>query len=228
MKPFLFLMAFSLATAAFGQSKAPEENRFTKTVLSNDLNEPMELAIAPDGRVFFTERAGKFYVYEPATKKTRLLHDFPVKAVDKYLNGLLGMTIDPNFAKNQFLYFFYTGAEGQQHKQRIARFTVAEDGSLDLASEKVIIEVPIDLEVSAHTGGSLAWDTHRNLFISTGDNTVPFESNGFAPIDERPNRLTFDAERSAGNPNDLRGKILRIRVEEDYSRYGSGLHHSGR
>ena len=212
----LFLAALSLTTAAFGQTRpAPEENRFTKTVLSNDLNEPMELAVAPDGRVFFVERSGKFYVYEPATKKTRLLHDFPVKAVDKYLNGLLGMTIDPNFAKNQFLYFFYTGAEGNQHKQLISRFTVADDGSLDLASEKVIIEVPIDLEVSAHTGGSLAWDTHRNLFISTGDNTVPFESSGFAPIDQRPNRLTFDAERSAGNPNDLRGKILRIRVEEN-------------
>ncbi|HET9052566.1 MAG TPA: ThuA domain-containing protein, partial [Cyclobacteriaceae bacterium] len=28
--------------------KTPEENRFTKTILSNDLNEPMELAVAPD------------------------------------------------------------------------------------------------------------------------------------------------------------------------------------
>ena len=195
--------------------RSPDENRFTKTVLTNDLNEPMELAVAPDGRVFFVERAGKFYVYEPATQKTRLLHDFPVKAVNKYLNGLLGMTIDPDFSKNKFLYFFYTSAEGEQHKQLISRFKIADDGSLDLASEKVIIEVPIDLEVSAHTGGSLTWDTHRNLFISTGDNTVPFESQGFAPIDQRPGRLTFDAERSAGNPNDLRGKILRIHVEAD-------------
>ncbi len=193
--------------------KTPEENRFTKTVLSNDLNEPMELAVAPDGRVFFVERGGKFYVYEPTTRKTRLLHDFPVKAVEKYLNGLLGMTIDPDFARNKFLYFFYTTTEKEQTKQLISRFTLGTDGFLDLASEKRIIEVPIDLEVSAHTGGSLAWDRHRNLFISTGDNTVPFESNGFAPIDTRPGRLTFDAQRSAGNPNDLRGKILRIHVE---------------
>ncbi|WP_449435660.1 ThuA domain-containing protein [Pedobacter steynii] len=32
--------------------KKPEDNRFTKTILSNDLNEPMELSVAPDGRVF--------------------------------------------------------------------------------------------------------------------------------------------------------------------------------
>ena len=193
----------------------PEENRFTKTVLSNDLNEPMELAVAPDGRVFFVERHGKFYMYDPVQKKTRLLHDFPVKAVEKYLNGLLGMTIDPNFSQNHYLYFFYTIQDGEQTKQRIARFVMNDDNTLDVASEKPIIEFPIDLEVSAHTGGSMTWDTHGNLFISTGDNTVPFESSGFAPIDQRPGRHTFDAERSAGNPNDLRGKILRIHVEKD-------------
>lgn len=195
----------------------PEENRFTKTVLSNDLNEPMELAVAPDGRVFFVERAGKFYLYDPAQKKTRLLHDFPVKAVDKYLNGMLGMTIDPNFRSNHFLYFFYTTQTGDQTRQRIARFRVNDDSTLDLASEKAIIEFPIDLEVSAHTGGSMAWDKQGNLYISTGDNTVPFDSQGHAPIDTRSGRLTFDAQRSAGNTNDLRGKILRIHVQPDGS-----------
>ena len=125
----------------------PEENRFTKTVLSNDLNEPMELAVAPDGRVFFVERAGKFYVYDPKAKRTRLLYDFPVKAVDKYLNGLLGMTIDPQFGQNHYLYFFYTIQDKEQTKQRIARFRINDDSTLDISSEKPIIEFPIDLEV---------------------------------------------------------------------------------
>ena len=208
---------WSMPYVSADTTNRPDENRFTKTVLSNDLNEPMELAVAPDGRVFFVERHGKFYMYDPVQKKTRLLHDFPVKAVEKYLNGLLGMTIDPNFNQNHYLYFFYTIQTGEQTKQRIARFVITNDNTLDLASEKPIIEFPIDLEVSAHTGGSMTWDTHGNLFISTGDNTVPFESSGFAPIDQRAGRHTFDAERSAGNPNDLRGKILRIHVEADGS-----------
>ena len=197
--------------------QTPEENRFTKTVLSNDLNEPMQLAVAPDGRVFFVERSGKFYVYDPASKRTRLLHDFPVKAVEKYRNGLLGITLDPDFARNNYLYFFYTTEQNSQHKQNISRFTLGSDGFLDRASEKVIIEVPIDLEVSAHTGGSLAWDKNKNLYISTGDNTASFESEGFAPIDEQSGRHTFDAQRSSSNPNDLRGKILRIHPEADGS-----------
>ena len=195
--------------------KHPEDNRFVKTVLSNDLNEPMELAVASDGRVFFTERAGKFYVYEPAQKRTRLLWNFPVKAVDKYLNGLIGVTVDPHFAQNNHIYFFYTSNTDSQYHQNVSRFTITADGNLDTTSEKIIIKIPIDLEVSAHTGGSLAWDKYDNLFISTGDNTVPFQSDGYAPLDERPGRKVYDAQRSAGNPADLRGKILRIHPEEN-------------
>jgi cytochrome c len=196
--------------------RAPEENRFVKTVLSNDLNEPMELAVAPDGRVFFIERSGNFYLYDPTTKNTKLVYKFPVLPDTKqaFGNGLLGLTIDPDFAHNNFIYFFYTPNKTPA-AQHVARFNIINKDSLDLSSEKTLIEIPIDMEVSAHTGGSLAWDAHGNLFISTGDNTVPFESDGYAPIDERAGRKTFDAQRSAGNTNDLRGKILRIHPEKD-------------
>ncbi|HVG15948.1 MAG TPA: ThuA domain-containing protein [Chitinophagaceae bacterium] len=197
--------------------KAPEDNRFTKTVLTNDLNEPMELTVAPDGRVFFTERSGKFYVYDPAIRKTRLLYNFPTKAVEKYLNGLIGITLDPDFNQNKYIYFFYSSNTGEQYHQNVSRYKIMDDGNLDTLSEKIIIKIPIDLEVSAHTGGSLAWDKYKNLYISTGDNTVPFESHGYAPLDEREGRKVYDAQRSAGNANDLRGKILRIHPEADGS-----------
>lgn len=195
--------------------KAPEDNRFTKTVLSDDLNEPMELAVAPDGRVFFTERSGRFYMYDPVAKKTKLVRTFPVKAVEKYLNGLIGVTLDPDFSTNNYIYFFNSSNTGDQYHQNISRFKISQQGDLDTTSEKVIIKIPLDLEVSAHTGGSLAWDKDKNLYISTGDNTVPFQSDGYAPLDERKDRHTFDAQRSAGNANDLRGKILRIHPQPD-------------
>ncbi|MGN6618447.1 MAG: ThuA domain-containing protein [Ilyomonas sp.] len=199
-------------------TKAPEENRFTKVVLTNDLNEPMEMAVAPSGFVYLVERSGNFYAYDPKANATKLVYKFPVMPDSKqaFGNGLLGMTIDPDFATNKFIYFFYTPNKEPLH-QNISRFKMITDDSLDIASEKIIIEVPLDPEVSAHTGGSLAWDKNKNLFISTGDNTVPFESDGYAPIDERPGRKTFDAQRSASNTNDLRGKVLRIHPEADGS-----------
>src|SRR3954469_2120925 len=52
--------------------------------------------------------------------------------------------------------------------------------------------------------------------MSTGDNSNPFAS-GYAPVDERPGRTPWDAQRSSGNTNDLRGKIIRIHPEPDGS-----------
>ena len=72
-----------------------------------------------------------------------------------------------------------------------------------------------DRSSTNHEAGSLAFGPGGELYISTGDNTNPFESNGFNPIDERPGRAIFDAQRSAGNTNDLRGKILRIKPQPD-------------
>lgn len=201
-------------------TKAPEENRFTKTVLTNDLNEPMEIAVTPNKTVYIIERSGNFYAYNPTANTTKLVHKFKVLPDTKeaFGNGLLGMTIDPDFATNKFIYFFYSpDSLPTPTHQDISRFKMITEDSIDLASEKVIIQVPIDPEVSAHTGGSLAWDKNKNLFISTGDNTVPFESNGYAPLDERPGRKTFDAQRSAANANDLRGKVIRIHPEADGS-----------
>jgi cytochrome c len=53
------------------------------------------------------------------------------------------------------------------------------------------------------------------LYVSVGDNTNPFDSDGFAPLDERPGNAIGDAQRSAANTRDLRGKILRIRPLDD-------------
>src|SRR3712207_3460880 len=86
--------------------------------------------------------------------------------------------------------------------------------SLDLGSARTILEVPVQREKCCHTGGSIAFDARGNLYLSTGDNTNPF-ATGYAPIDERPGRGPWDAQKSSANTNDLRGKIVRIHPEPD-------------
>ena len=85
---------------------------------------------------------------------------------------------------------------------------------IDRASEKVLLEIPTQREQCCHSAGSLAFAPDGSLFISTGDNTNPFESNGYAPIDERAGRSAWDAQKSSSNTHDLRGKILRITPQE--------------
>ncbi|HXL55441.1 MAG TPA: ThuA domain-containing protein, partial [Chitinophagaceae bacterium] len=98
--------------------KAPEENRFTKVILSNDLNEPMELAVAPSSFVYFIERSGNFYAYNPTANTTKLVYKFPVLPDTKeaFGNGLLGVTIDPDFKNNKHIYFFYTPDKQPAHQ----------------------------------------------------------------------------------------------------------------
>ncbi len=193
--------------------KRPEENRFIRAVITEGLNEPMELAVAPDGRVLFVDRTGALRRYNPANSEVKQINTLPV--VEAEGNGLLGITLDPNFSRNNYVYLFYTPkGKGGKLRHQVSRFTLGPD-SLDYASEKPIIEIPIEMESSAHTGGSLQFDDKGNLFISVGDNTTPFASDGFAPIDEREGRLVYDAQRSSGNTHDLRGKILRITVQPD-------------
>ena len=67
-----------------------------------------------------------------------------------------------------------------------------------------------------HVGGDIDFDAAGNLYLSTGDDSNPFDSGGYTPIDERTNRNpVYDAQRSAGNTNDLRGKVLRIKVNAE-------------
>ena len=88
--------------------------------------------------------------------------------------------------------------------------------SLDLSSRKNILDVGTQRLKCCHTGGSIAFDNKGNLYLSTGDNSNPFAS-GYAPLDERPDRMPWDAQKSSGNTNDLRGKIIRIHPEPDGS-----------
>jgi cytochrome c len=195
----------------------PEENRFVKTILVNDLNTPMELAVSNDGRVFYTElRTANLSMFNTKTGRNSLVHQFNVAT--KGGTGLIGVTLDPNFDSNNWIYLYYSPpTETEPIFFNLSRFTVTKENTLDLASEKVLLQVPVQEVSGAHHGGSLAWDKDGNLFISTGDSSSPFPSNGYAPLDERPEKefYSLDAQRSAANTNDLKGKVLRIHPEAD-------------
>lgn len=194
----------------------PEENRFSKVILEEKLNEPMELSVLNDGRILFIERHGAVRLYNTKTKKLKTIATIPVSTkykdadgkVSEAEDGLLGLNKDPGFATNHWIYLYYS--DPVKPENVLARFTLNGD-ILDLASKKILLEVPTQREQCCHTGGSIAFDKQGNLYLSTGDNTNPHGSNGYSPSDERPGRSPWDAQKSSANTNDLRGKIIRIK-----------------
>lgn len=193
--------------------RVPEENRFVTEVLDTYMYEPMEMVIFNDGRVLYLERRGEVKLYRPAEKKTETIATFDVSITGNYEDGMLGVALDPNYEENHWVYINYSPA-GDAPKQHVSRFEMIGD-SLILSSEKVVLEIPTQRETCCHSGGHLEFGPDGDLYISTGDNTSSKESDGFTPIDERPGRGPFDAQKSSGNTHDLRGKILRIHPEPD-------------
>jgi glucose/arabinose dehydrogenase/PKD repeat protein len=217
----------------------PTESTLTKVTLDDETENPMELAVANDGRVFFVEiGAGAVNsfpsavkMYDPETDDTSVVGRIDVHRFNE--NGLLGIALDPNFDTNNFIYLFYSvpGPQLEMGTQHISRFTfdpeAGEVGELDLDSEVVLLEIPHQRLVCCHSAGSLAFGPDGLLYATTGDDTTPFETNGFAPIDARDcgpgdadgcNPATwptdpvnaYDARRTSGNAADLRGKLIRI------------------
>lgn len=191
----------------------PNEGRFTRTILTQNLDEPMEMDIFPNGNILVVERKGGIKLYDQSLEMLIPITKFPVHT--KYEDGLLGLAIDPDFTENHFIYLCYSPV-GSVPVQHVSRF-VFKENKLDLSSEKVIIEIPVQRDECCHSGGGLEFGPDGLLFIGIGDNTNPFASDGYAPIDERAERSPWDAQRSSGNTNDLRGKILRIQVNDDGS-----------
>ncbi|HSB94656.1 MAG TPA: ThuA domain-containing protein [Flavitalea sp.] len=205
--------------------RVPDEDRFTKTVLTQGtLFEPTEMTILPNLDILVAQRRGEFMLYkhgDSTVKQVGFLNVYFKTSVAgaNSEEGLLGLQADPDFAKNNFVYAFYSPVDTSVN--RLSRFVFKND-SLDLKSEKIILQFYEQREICCHTGGSIAFGPDRLLFVSAGDNSTPFNqpnsafiNNGFAPLDQRPGRLQYDARRTAGNTNDLRGKILRIRMNED-------------
>jgi len=196
------------------------ENLRIDTIAEN-FRDPMEISIAPDGSVYVLEREGRLLRVNPDTGGTFVIGELPVTALresDKKSpyareDGGLGLTLAPDFATSQELYLYYS--HPTELLNRLSRFTL-KGGLLDLSSEQKIFDVITDRrDTVCHQGGSLKFSPDGLLFLSTGDNTNPFESGGKAPIDDREKRDHTDAMRSSGNTNDLRGKVLRIRPTKD-------------
>src|SRR5262245_15873191 len=103
--------------------EAPAWDRFETVELARGLDRPLELAVAPDGRVFFVELGGKLRVWRPRTRDVVEAGTLEVFADQE--NGLLGVALDPAFATNHWLYLLHSPRDFSG--QHLSRFTVVGD-----------------------------------------------------------------------------------------------------
>jgi len=201
---------------------------FERIPLDQNTSAPYAIDVADDGKVFYTELVrGQLRMYDPETQAVTTVLSLPVYSGGE--DGLLGVALDPDFTTNGHV-FLYRSAESPDNADpdnfwsTVSRFTF-ENGSVDPASEKVIIKIPARRlpDEPGHTGGGLDIDDDGNLFIGVGDDVNPHSepSGGYAPLSERAGTF-HDARQTSANTNDLRGKILRITPVDDPGEPGAG------
>jgi len=233
--PRTLMLSGVLLLCLFGQGSAaekhklkidtPDQSRFVKVKLvQGQFTEPTEMAILPNLDILVAQRRGEVMIYKNQAKtlKEALKLDVYFKANVPNVNaeeGLLGIAVDPNFSINKYVYIFYSPIKTSVN--RLSRFKMVND-KISPSSEKIILEFYSQREICCHTGGSIAFGPEGFLYVSTGDNSTPFDvpkqefvNKGYAPLDNRPGLQQYDARRSSGNTNDLRGKILRIKMKDD-------------
>ena len=174
----VFLSSLSLKAATLPAG-------FTETQVVNGLSNPTAMAFAPDGRLFVTQQGGQLRVIKNGTLLPTPFLTVPVDSSGE--RGLLGLAFDPNFAANQFVYVYYTATTPAIHN-RVSRFTANGDVAV-AGSEVVIIELNNLSSANNHNGGALHFGPDGKLYIATGENAQPFNSQTL---------------------NNLLGKILRI------------------
>ncbi|MFC3737435.1 PQQ-dependent sugar dehydrogenase [Paractinoplanes deccanensis] len=221
------LLTFAAAAPAAAVINPADFQQVTLAKGVAETGEPIGLAVLPDRSVLHTSRDGTLRRTD-ANGTTTVSGKLAVYTHDE--EGLQGVAVDPGFATNRHIYLFYapplstpagdapaTGTAATWATwagvNRLSRFTLNADYTLDTASAVTVLDVPTDRGMCCHVGGDMDFDAAGNLYLSTGDDSNPFDSAGYSPIDERSNRNpAYDAQRSAANTNDLRGKILRIKV----------------
>ena len=153
------IILFLAVICLFFHADAASAEVKVETVVDN-LKIPWELVFAPDGRIFFTERDGKLWVIEDESLK--LVATFPTSHTSE--GGLLGLALDPEFEKNNFLYLYQTYFGFELHHNKVVRYTVSNN---QLTDEQILIDkIPGALW---HDGGRIKFGPDEKIYITTGD-----------------------------------------------------------
>ena len=216
MRRRLMVLVPLAALLAVGILSVLYANRGPATTLQTDFDDrmvasvdsPVDLAFTPDTRMLVATQLGQVRVYKGGQLLQSPALDFSGRICKSFSQGLLGVTVDPNFATNRYVYLFYTynrfgscplddPTNPKNPVNRVSRFVMSGD-TIDPSSEVVLIDnIPSH---GSHNAGDLQFGKNGYLYVTTGDGVCDYAND--SGCDSRN-----DAARDR---NVLLGKILRI------------------
>jgi glucose/arabinose dehydrogenase len=155
---------------------------------------PTNLAFAPDGRAFYTEKdTGRIRVIDASgALRARPFATLPVEASVNEM-GLLGLALHPDFADEPWVYAYYSGEDGRNHLVRLRA-----GGDTGGTPEDLLALLPT--HNGWHNGGDLAFGPDGRLFVAVGDGHVAARSQDESSVGGKILRLDGDGSVPRDNP----------------------------
>jgi glucose/arabinose dehydrogenase len=174
---------------------------FTELAVATSLSSPTAMEFAPDGKLFITEQGGTMEVWQNGVRlQANFFRDAPLTVDSAGERGLLGITFDPSYASNHFVYVYYTATTPAVHN-RVSRFTANTTGDLALAgSERVLLDLDNLSAATNHNGGAVHFGPDGKLYVGVGENGNGSNAQSLGNLLGKLLRLNPDGSIPADNP----------------------------
>jgi glucose/arabinose dehydrogenase len=165
---------------------------------ADHLDTPWEMMFAPDGRLFFTQRPGSVAVVDNGKVSVWLGLDSVVLEVGE--SGLLGLTLDPQFSQNGYVYIGYTYAASKAPLKLVNKLVrYKENASKKPVFDKVLMD---GIEGNyVHNSGPLEFGPDGMLYWAVGERYMPDLAQDPNVLNGKILRLTSSGEIPSDNPN---------------------------
>ncbi len=212
---FTMFLVWVMCGSALGQLP----DGFVRQQVVTGLN-PTKMVLAPDGRIFIAEKHGVVRII----RDDQILEDpfLSVEVDDNNERGLAGITLDPEFESNHYVYIYYT-VPGL-FKNRVSRFTANGDRAIP-GSEQVIFELD-ELRSDVHNGGDLRFGFDGKLYVTTGDGGFSWVSESTESLLGKVLRINPDGSIPEDNPyySEYAGKYRAIYASGFRNPFTSAMH----
>ena len=204
-----FIFASLSALPAFADGHASEivtsQHAYTLETVATGLEHPWGIDFLPNGQMIVTERPGRIRLVMEDGSLSDPLANVP-EIVSEFRDGLLDISVSPQFADDSKIYFSYSEKEGDMRWLKVASATLNGKALDDVT---VIYEAEVKVEKDQGFGSRIRFDGNGDLVISVGDHAAAANAQDKSNTLGSIIRITTSGEAVPSNPKgDLNEKIF--------------------